>query len=70
MSKVRVIMGSKTQGRGFGKDFPAIIDVKCVGQLKAGTRCNERIQVEHGSCRPQKENRRLSGLLHQAIFMM
>src|SRR5580700_701755 len=49
MSKIGVVIGRKTQGCGFGKDFPARIDVKRVGQLKAGTRCNERIQVEHGS---------------------
>src|ERR1700756_2681493 len=49
VSEVCVVIGRKTQRRGLGKDFPAIIDVKRVGQLKAGPRCNERIQVEHGS---------------------
>jgi hypothetical protein len=31
MSKVRVVIEFKTQGRGFRKDFPAIVDVKRVG---------------------------------------
>jgi hypothetical protein len=49
VSKIRIVIGRKAEWRAFGKDFPAIIDVKRVGQLKAGARCNESVQIEHGS---------------------
>ena len=49
MTKVLIVYWRNSYRNGFCKNFSAVINVKGVGELQAGARRNNGVQVNHGT---------------------